>query len=357
MLPYKEEVYVAKSVANATVYLVGDIGGTNANFALFMSDGKKPVMIRSLHIKSRDIVDFSATVQDVLNHLHAETGAVVTTACFAAAGVVSEYREYSKPTNANFSIEVNSIKELTGLQCIALANDFEVIGYGLDAIDKASIIPIHRGALQKKGNKAILGAGTGLGKCILVWDKDRDYHIPVASEGGHADFAPHNDLEFELMRFIQESEQFTCPVSWEDVLSGNGIKRIYRFFKKRNKAVASSKAITEDGPHPDEIFNNRLLDDHSARTFELYSTLYARCAKNFALDALALGGVYIAGGIAAKNIPLFQQPAFFQEFVSCGKQHNLLEMMPVFVIGDYNVSLYGAFEYMRREGLCGHLRK
>jgi len=356
MKMYREVVYLDLAINKRPVYLVGDIGGTNANFAFFLVDGGVPKMLRSVHYKSKEIVDFTAVVNDVLEHAQRELGVQVTTACLAAAGVVSERRDFSKPTNASFAIDVEALTQKTSLQCVALANDFEVIGYGLDLIDVSSVIPVHRGAQQKKGNKAILGAGTGLGKCILVWDKDRNYHIPVASEGGHADFVPHTDLEFELMHFIQETENFTCPVSWEDVLSGNGIQRIYTFFKKRNNHQTAHNGIVRDGPHPDEIFNSRTLDDHSAHTFELYAALYGRCAKNFALDALALGGVYIAGGIAAKNIPLFQQACFLQEFIACGKQREILATMPIFVISDYNVSLYGAFEYMRREGLCEDLK-
>jgi len=352
MKMYREEIYTDLPVNKRLVYLVGDIGGTNANFAFFLIDGGVPKMLRSVHYKSSEITDFTSVVKDILAHAHKELGVIITTACLAAAGVISERRDFSKPTNASFVIDSGALTEHTSLRCVTLANDFEVIGYGIDLIDVSSVIPVHRGAQQKKGNKAILGAGTGLGKCILVWDKDRNYHIPVASEGGHADFAPHTDLDFELVNFIKETEEFTCPVSWEDVLSGNGIQRIYRFFKKRNNSQVAHTTLADKGPHPDEIFNSRTLDDHSARTFELYAALYGRCAKNFALDSLALGGVYIAGGIAAKNIPLFQQPSFLQEFTACGKQRDILTTMPIFVIKDYNVSLYGAFEYMRREGLC-----
>lgn len=352
MKMHREEIYSDLPVNKRPVYLVSDIGGTNVNFAFFLVDGGVPTMLRSVHYKSSEITDFTAVVQDVLVHSQKELGTTITTACFAAAGVISEGRDFSKPTNATFVIDIPHIIEKTSLRCVTLANDFEVIGYGLDLIDTSLVIPVHRGAQQKKGNKAILGAGTGLGKCILVWDKDRNYHIPVASEGGHADFAPHNELELALVNFIKETEKFTCPVSWEDVLSGNGIQRIYRFFKKRNHTKVAHTTISDKGPHPDEIFNSRTLDDHSARTFELYAAIYGRCAKNFALDALALGGVYIAGGIAAKNIPLFQQACFLQEFVACGKQRDILMTMPLYVISDYNVSLYGAFEYMRREGLC-----
>jgi glucokinase len=212
---------------------------------------------------------------------------------------------------------------------------------------------INSGKARKYANKIILGAGTGLGKCILYWDKHKNRYMPLASEGGHADFAPQTQEELDLALFIKKKEKFSCNISWEDVLSGCGIQRMYRFFQSRNKKAFSDPEFNMNGgPLPDEIFKSRNGDEHSQKTFELYTKLYARCAKNFALDALALSGVYIAGGIAAKNLPLFELPGFMQEFVNCGKQSDLLKQVPVYVITDYNVSLYGAAEFMILEGMC-----
>ncbi len=165
---------------------------------------------------------------------------------------------------------------------------------------------------------------------------------------GHADFAAQSQLELDLVTFIMQHEGRICNVSWEDVLSGYGIQRIHRFFKQRSGGGKGG----DNGPHPDEIFNARNRDEDCRKTFELYTTFYARCAKNLALDALALGGVYIAGGIAAKNLPMFELPAFMNEFVNCGKQQKLLAQVPIWVITDYNVSLYGAAAYMLLEGVC-----
>ena len=127
---------------------------------------------------------------------------------------------------------------------------------------------------------------------------------------------------------------------------------MYAFFKSRDSNAIVSEEIAAHGLHPDEIFNRRSADQHCWNTFQLYTTIYARCAKNFALDALALGGVYLAGGIAAKNLQLFEEPSFMQEFTDCGKQKEILKQIPIYVITDYNVSLYGAAQYLMVEDMC-----
>lgn len=353
MQTFREVLYVKEVPQGIQAILVGDIGGTNCNFGVFKYENGVNTFLVSLHCKSQEITDFTAVVQDLLAHLKTTYDIIVKRTCLAAAGIVSPDRDYSKPTNLTFSIDTKDIIQRTGIECAFLANDFEVIGYGLSLINPNDLVKVNGGCEQLHTNKAVLGAGTGLGKCILLWDRYRQMYDPVASEGGHADFAPQNELEYELVEFIKKERAMTCSVSWEDILSGNGIMRIYKFFKLRNHAIKSDPMLAKNGLHPDEIFKSRHLDDHAWNTFELYAKVYGQCAKNFALDSLARGGVYIAGGIAAKNLELFRQPAFLQAFLNCGKQQELLKQIPIFVITDYNISLYGAAEYMRLEGMCG----
>ncbi len=348
MLPFKEIKYVDHIPKNIECILGADIGGTNSNFGIFRLTNEKLELLLSIHIKSQQITAFTSVVHDVLNHLKQKYAITIKKANFAAAGVVSEAKDFAKPTNLTITIDAKEIINNTDLDCAFVVNDFEVIGYGLASIDQNNLVRINpEGKARAQGNKAILGAGTGLGKCILVWNQQLDRYVPSASEGGHADFAAQTQPELDLINFIAKEENRMCNISWEDVLSGNGIQRIYRFFMSKN-----GKEHGNNEPHPDEIFNARDRDKNSRLTFELYTTLYARCAKNFALDALALGGVYIAGGIAAKNLPMFELPAFITEFVNCGKQQELLKRVPIWVITDYNVSLYGAAMYMTLEGTC-----
>jgi glucokinase len=251
----------------------------------------------------------------------------------------------------DFAIRSKELLENTNLHCAFIVNDFVVIGYGVDQIDSKNLVKVNEGHVRKFANKAILGAGTGLGKCIMMFSYELGWYVPSASEGGHADFPAQDQLELDLIKYIHKKEQRTCNISWEDILSGDGIQRIYCFFLAR----AHGNEDDHKPLHPDEIFNARNQDEYARSTFDLYSKLYARCAKDLALNALALGGMYIAGGIAAKNVQLFQQQIFMNEFVNCGKQEDLLKDVPLYVITDYGVSLYGVAAYMILEGMCDPL--
>lgn len=350
MIQLKKVVYVKSVPQNVECILGADIGGTNSNFGFFLQAGKKAKLLFSIHAKSQEVSDFSLLVKMVLDEVKKDYGITVNRALFGAAGVVTPKQDYSKPTNASFSIDAHAIEKIAGISCVHIVNDFEVIGYGLDQLDPKSIVQVKKGKPRNHANKAIIGAGTGLGKCIMDWNKYAGRYIPVASEGGHADFPVQHEIELNLLHFIKKIEGQECNVSWEDVLSGYGIQRIYRFFHER--AHNGGHTPDEKVPHPDEIFNSRNNDTHSKDTFELYTRFYARCAKDYALNALALGGVYIAGGIAAHNLPMFELPIFHKEFVNCGKQKELLEQVPVYVITDYNVSLYGAAAYLLLEDSC-----
>lgn len=349
MIQFTVRHYVDNIPKNSELLLVGDIGGTNSNFGFFQHKENKLILLFSLHAKSKEVKNFTDIVREVLAYAHRHYATTCKRACFAAAGVPSQDRMFCKPTNLTLMIDIPDILDKTDLDCGFIVNDFLVIGYGLNLIHQDNLVRINQGHMRQQAAKAIVGAGTGLGKSILYWSEDHNQYIPLPSEGGHADFAAQNELEFDLIRFIQETEQRTCTVSWEDVLSGDGIKRLYHFF--RSRAGEDIRTIG-DGPHPDEIFKQCNGNQRCFETFQLYTTFYARCAKNFALDALALGGFYIAGGIAAKNLPLFKEEAFMKEFINCGKQEALLAQVPIFVITDYNVSLYGAALFLIFDGTC-----
>ena len=349
MIKFIEKVYGSAIPRGITAVLGADIGGTNSNFGIFRYVENKPILLFSLHVKSQTITNFTDCIQELVTYIKSTYDITIKQALFAAAGVVSSPREHVKPTNLSLEIDTKDIKRALGLSCIYLVNDFEVIGYGLSLIDPKDIIQINKGIPREFGNKAIIGAGTGLGKCIMYWDRRVGRYIPVASEGGHADCAVQDEQELQLIQFIQALEQWPSHISWEDVLSGNGIQRIYNFFSSQQD---SHDIVNEKIPYPDEIFKDRTANEDCRKTFTLYAKLYARCVKNFSLDSLALAGVYIAGGIAANNVDMFKIPVFMEEFVNCGKQGELLKELPVYVIADYNVSLYGAAQYLFLENVC-----
>lgn len=348
MLTFTQTTYVKKIPKNISCILGADIGGTNSNFGIFASTNEKLKLLLSLRFKSQTITDFTILVQEILEYLKNKYGITIYNSCFAAAGIVSENRDYCKPTNLDFALNAKEILEKTDIKYVTIVNDFEIIGHGIYATFPKSLIKVNEGFPRKHGAIAILGAGTGLGKCIMHWNNTLNRYLPVPSEGGHADFAPQSPIEYELTEYIKITEKKSCNISWEDILSGKGISRIYDFFYEKNGKQGGENIRL----HPDKIFSSRTINQNCFDTYTLYTILYARCAKNFALDALALGGVCIAGGIAAKNVELFKQKSFMQEFTNCCKQKKFLANIPIYVVTDYNISLYGAAEFIMLEGLC-----
>lgn len=336
--------YSIPSSKESIFILVGDIGGTNTNFGVFALENSAELLI-SLHYKSKLISDFNAVVLDAIVHIKDVYDICVLKIVIAAAGVVSENADFVKPTNLPFLINKGAIIKNTGIASVELVNDFLVIGYGLDVLNPSSVISIQKGLPRTHANKAIIGAGTGLGKSLMIWDANLARYESISSEGGHGDCAVQTEVEFNCISYIKKHQgQQKKAVSWEDILSGDGIRAMYTFFHAQDGMRYKGD---EQSPHPDEIFNNRNRSESCQQTVQMYTKMYARCAKNYALDTLALSGIYIAGGIASKNIPLFQSKLFLEEFVYCDKHQDLLAQVPIYVIADYNVSLYGAAEYLR----------
>lgn len=354
MLPFKEVVYAQEVPDHHHHILTADIGGSNSNFGIFSVSGKKSQLLFSLHFKSRDITNFTHLVQEIIEYVKNKYHITLKHACFAAAGVVSPTRDYCKPTNLSFVLDSREILRATNIKCAFIVNDFEVIGHSIPLVDQSKMILINKGKSRRKANRAIIGAGTGLGKCIMVWNDLHGHFMPLASEGGHADFAIQNQLELDLVQSVQQQLKTPGNISWEDILAGSGIQRIYTFLATQNHYERSlfAEQIEKNELHPDAIFAHKNEDPRAHDTFMLYTKFYARCAKNFALESLALGGVYIAGGIAAKNIDLFKQPLFMAEFINCAKHVDLLSDIPIHVVADYNISLYGAAQYMLQEEMC-----
>jgi glucokinase len=344
MLSFKEVVYVSPIKNNNNVVLAGDIGGTNSNFGVCDISSGKVRLVLSLHLKSKEIKDFAQVVNQLLNYLWSKYQIKINKACIGSAGVISANRDFCKPTNLSFAIDAQKIIQVTALHTVILINDFEAVGYGIDWIAKKDLIEIKKGKQREYANRAIIGAGTGLGKNILGWDYSLKGYIPIPSEGGHADFSAYSNEEFEYLVYLKNMIRDSYPISWEDVLSGGGIVHLYNFLGLKHSYQKSKIAgmIKMNGIGPEIIFGHCQQDKQCADTYKLYAGYYGRCAKNFALESLSLGGLYIAGGIAAKNVSLFYQPEFLQEFMNNREMSMILQDIRICVVKDYNVSLFGA---------------
>jgi glucokinase len=345
MHTFKEVEYIKSGYDSKKLLLVGDIGGTYSNFAIFEA-GQPLRLIISLHFLSKEIASFLGVVRLALEHLEKKYDIKVDKACFAGAGPVR--LGVIHVTNLPWNIDVNELKKGTSLKSIKIINDFEAIGYGIDLIDQKNVVCICEGVREKKLkklNKIVIGAGTGLGKCTLTWSDNKNDYVVIPSEGGHSDLPVYNQEEFMLLEYIKKIRKKDV-VAWIDILSGEGISTIYKFLLESNRDFVAHDDIVKSNYEPKIIVAHKEIDSCAMETLKWFVRFYGRCAKNFALEVLALDGVYIAGGIAAKNPDIFRSldgsSLLLSEFLKNEKMKFLLEKIPIYLVLDYNVSLHGA---------------
>lgn len=331
--------------------LGGDIGGTHTNLGILGVRGNRPILLFSLHFKSQELNSLIPAVDRVVDYTKKEHDIHVERACFGAAGRISADRDSGQLTNVEWDITTKEILEKTSLKSALLINDFEAIGYGINLLDlsnESDIFKIkHNPHLHNelpKATKAVIGAGTGLGKSILVYSDTHKIYVPIPSEGGHGDFPAQNHLELELLDFIKKKRNIKRAVNYEEVISGRGLEVIYLFLRtlKRFGGTSYTEAIDKSKEKVKLIALYKSKDRTCRETFRLYSVFYARCAKNFVLDTLARGGLYIAGGIASRNKEIFRTKEFMEEFENVTDMSEILKATPVYVIVNYDVGMYGA---------------
>ncbi len=267
----------------------------------------------------------------------------IAAACFGVAGPVVDGRCVT--TNLPWEVDEASLSEAIPAPRVRLLNDLEAAGYGVLSLPPAELAPLQAGRVRK-GNMVLIAAGTGLGEAILVWDGAR--HRVVASEGGHADFAPRNDLEIELLRFLQKE---FGHVSYERVLSGPGLYNIYRFLRERGDMAEPcwlrDRLERED---PGAVVSEVGLaggDPLCATALDLFASIYGSEAGNLALKALAVGGVFVGGGIAPKIRAKLTDGRFTTAFCDKGRYHDLMASIPVRLVLNTRAPLLGAARVAR----------
>ncbi len=317
--------------------LAGDIGGTKINLAYFtLKDGKLvPDILKSYASKEH------ASFAEILRLFQQEVPHTIETAAFGIAGPVVNGR--SEATNLPWIVNVREVAPTFGLKTAGLINDLEATAYGILRLEEKDTLVLNAGVPRPQGTIAVIAAGTGLGEGGLVWNRARYQTLP--SEGGHTDFAPRNELEMDLLRFLLTKYK---RVSYERVVSGMGIVNLYQFFRTRvnyaeppwlteqlggDAAAAISKAA-RDGK-----------DEASAKAMELFVSLYGAEAGNLGLKLLSSGGLFIGGGIAPKILPMMQQSTFMDSLTGKGRLSGVVKNMPVSIILNDKIALYGAAHY------------
>ena len=323
--------------------LAGDIGGTNTNLGIFGIKNKLPILLLSFHFKSKELKNLYSAINETLEYIQKNYKIKIFKACLAVAGVLSLDKNSAKITNVQWDISKNGLFKKTKLKKIILVNDFEAVGYGINMLAKNDIIPIKKGKKIPKAPILVIGAGTGLGKATLVYNEQDKSYAPLPSEAGHSDFPAQNKEEIKLINFIKNLNKTKQNASYEQVLSGQGLTNIYLFLRKSKKfnATEYTKEIDKSSSMPELISKYRKIDRTCKASFEMFKEIYARFAGNFALDSLAFGGVYIAGGIAAKNTGIFDNK-FAGTFEKNYKLAGVLKKIPIYLITNYNCGLLGA---------------
>ncbi len=344
-----------------TLLLAGDIGGTKTILRLVQSAPAEPgVMptLTTLHEQtyvSHDFPDLVPMVRQFFQKAGIEAVHDVDRACFGIAGPV--VKNTSRLTNLSWSLEANRLAQELGIPQVNLINDFAAIGYGVLGLAGDDLYTLQRGEPQADAPIAVIGAGTGLGQAFLV-RQDVNYRV-FASEGGHADFAPRSELEFQLLQYLRDKHNIN-RVSVERVVSGAGIIAAYEFLRDRG--------IAEESPLLAEVFktwhqqigqDEKTIDPAAEiskaaangqdylceKAMELFVSAYGAEAGNLALKLLPYSGLYVAGGIAAKNLALIQQGDFLRAFLQKGRMTTVLERVPVHIVLNPKVGLIGAALY------------
>ncbi len=317
--------------------LAGDIGGTKTRLAIFETDGSALETLRE--------ETFSSRAYDGLEQIageFTERGAECDLACFGVAGPVRAGR--CRTTNLPWEIDAELLRQALGMRQVSLLNDLEANAWGIAGLGPEDFASLNPGASDASGNGAIIAAGTGLGQAGLYWDGER--HHPFATEGGHTDFAPGNELEQALLTFLQRDYEH---VSWERVVSGPGLVNLHRFLREQLRRPVPAW-LSDEMSHGDPaaaISRAALAGDDPLCTqaLDLFVHFYGVEAGNQALKLMARGGVYIGGGIAPKILPRLQGAGFMLGFTAKGRMRELLEAMPVRVILNDRTALFGPALY------------
>ncbi len=327
--------------------LAGDIGATKATLALFEEAPGALAPTREATLPSRQFPSLEALAQRFLS----DAGPVkIAAACFGVAGPVMGGRCVT--TNLPWEVEEGRLAEAIPAPRVRLLNDLEAAAHGVLQLRPEDLEPLQAGR-PRKGNMALIAAGTGLGEAILVWDGVR--HFPVASEGGHADFAPRTDLEIELLQYLRKAYGH---VSYERVLSGPGLFDIYRFLRESRRAPEPpwlrDRMERED---PSAVISEVGLaggDPLCALALALFVSIYGAEAGNLALKAMAVGGVFVGGGIAPQIRPKLADAGFLTAFCDKGRFSGLMASIPVLLVLNLRAPLIGAAHVARELLRAGH---
>jgi glucokinase len=316
--------------------LAGDVGGTKCSLGLFRQEGLALRSVFQRRLATRDYAGFEELVEDFLQQATAENAKApaIDAAGFGVAGVVAGGRHYSE--NLPWVVDVSALTQKLNLKDIRLLNDVAATALSLERLPVTDFVSLNPGTSMPYTTRAVIAAGTGLGEAILFWDGAR-YQVAQA-EGGQADFAPRTEREIQLLsRLIMQLPHVSC----EEIVSGRGFRRIHEFL---NPAVRHVSFESPEGSAASEITQRGLAQSCAVcvETLNVWTEIFGAVTGNFALQTMALGGIYIAGGIAVKILPKLQDGTFFKSFCGTSKLAPVLARIPISVVVNEDAPIWGA---------------
>ena len=316
--------------------LAGDIGGTKTDLAVYSAERGPRAPLAQCQFPSAKYASLAGMVREFLTG----TDLTVEAASFAVAGPV--IRGSARVTNLSWNLDEAELAAELDLESVGLLNDLEAVGQAVPRLNSSELHGLNPGEPVTGGAIAVMGPGTGLGEAFLIWNGDRYRAFP--SEGGHASFAPRNELEAGLLAYLKRKFDH---VSVERVCSGPGLLNIYQFLRDSSHAPESpdmKRALVAAEYAPPLISAAALRPDPdplSHAALQLFVSLLGSEAGNLALKVLSLGGVYLAGGIPPRILPALREGHFLHAFTAKGRMAELLRRMPVSVVA-LEAALLGA---------------
>ncbi|HKK27454.1 MAG TPA: glucokinase [Gemmatimonadota bacterium] len=326
--------------------LAGDIGGTHARLATFEAGEERPRKVREETWPSPEYDALLPILEAYLEEEDERPGC----ACLALAGPVED--GVCRLPNLGWEVDEAELSRETGIGSLRLINDFDAIGHGILVLEDDSLAVLQEGEALEGAPIAVVGAGTGLGVGYI--DPAARPPRVYSSEGGHADFAPRDERECELARFLAGRHG---RASWERVLSGEGLADIYRWLRGRDPS-AEREAVREEMEEDDPaavVSRHGLAGDDplSARALRAFVSAYGAQAGNLALTFGARGGVFVAGGIAPKILEALRGGPFLEAFLAKGRMREYVADIPVRVVLDEDVGLLGSAAAAASAGSAG----
>ncbi|MCF6256774.1 MAG: glucokinase [Gammaproteobacteria bacterium] len=343
------------------IVLAGDIGGTKTwlqiadysslHFAKHFTTKDNFTVLFERRYVSAQYTCFDVLLQEFLQAAQQEKLPPVVQGCIGVAGPVANSltgNDTANVTNLPWKLDAQQLATRHQLHCLYLINDFQAIAFGLEMLAADETLLLQKGDVPTDATiapRVVIGAGTGLGQALLVWcgGIDDGHYEVISSEGGHADFAPSSDEQRGLLSFLAKRQ---ARVSVEDVLSGRGLVNIYNYLADKYPAEVSEtlNAAMATGDAAAAVGKAGLsaTDSLAGRALDLFVAVYGVQAGNVALTCLATGGVYIAGGIAAKIQDCFSHGTFLTAFQNKGPMQEMMKTIPVKLVLNPQVGLKGA---------------